>query len=107
MIDALDYVTLKQGEKIVGVYRSHWVTALGGTALGLLLTIAPFFFMAKLFSYRLPGAAAFAVLANVTMALYDRLLGIWMVLYWTGVPGRTECGDKRVLITAVFQIHQT
>lgn len=30
-----------------------------------------------------------------------------IVLYWTGVPGRTECGDKRVLTTAVFQIHQT
>ena len=30
-------------------------------------------------------AAAFAVLANVTMALYDRLLGIWMVLYWKKV----------------------
>ena len=38
---------------------------------------------------------------------YRGVVLVWMVLYWTGVPGRTECGDKRVLTTAVFQIHQT
>ena len=35
-------------------------------------------------------AAAFAVLANVTMALYDRLLKIWMALYVRRVRRRVR-----------------
>lgn len=62
MIDALDSVTLKQGEKVVGVYRSHWIAGISGWFIGFALVVTPFFFMAKLFAYRTPGVAVFLVL---------------------------------------------
>ena len=36
----------------------------------------------------------------------ENVVLVWMVLCWTGVLG-DECRDKKALITAVFQIHQT